>query len=369
MTKKKPNWKAGQTAAPQTANSGQSAKSGQTGTAKPSSPAESKRAKQRAEDKRLRQLERDQRSAAMGQRAQEAAQTRTKAPLYVGAFALVMVLALALWWWLSPAQHLSVDTLRTPVVAAQSAGRQLYPANTEYAVQEVIKFGYLPEVPVTATADGDLVIGPKAGDEAQMGLSQPVSEMSTADYLATKVPSPSIDGFTSNPLTWDDAMQKFGTATVFIATVQEPQTVTAMAEAVSKHSHADALIVRSASVDALTAAKDAGFATMFAAAAGQPAEPAAQAGADSQPTAEPQPAQGAEATGETPAAADLASAGITMIELPKDADLAGYQQAGLKVWVTGVTDPGELASLSEAGVFGALAPNPFTIQPSAVKTD
>ena len=52
-----------------------------------------------------------------------------------------------------------------------------------------------------------------------------------------------------------------------------------------------------------------------------------------------------------------------------DPALDEWLGSDVRVWVTGVESEEALADLAERGAFGALAPNPFAIQPSNVRTD
>lgn len=97
----------------------------------------------------------------------------------------------------------------------------------------------------------------------------------------------------------------------------------------------DGIIVRSDDPAVLTQAGDAGLTALF----------------DGE-------AQGPDAV-EAPMAAVAADA----------ENLDEWFRSDVQTWVTGVATEKQLGELAAAGAYGALADNPFTIQPSAVKTD
>lgn len=261
---------------------------------------------------------------------------RTKAPVIALGIAVIAVIAVVLYSWLKPTPQLTVADLRTPVVAGINAGGDLYPPNSEFAVGEMAKFGYLPSLPVARTSDGQLVATTDDLARTRMGLQAPVTQTSAKDFLAARITPGNTNLPAGVPLTIDDALNKYGKATVFIFTVSTAEDAQAVLELVKKRSKVESVILRTTELPVIQAVTGTGVATLYAG-TGDPSE--------------------------------IAASGATMVEVAADADIAAYTQAGLKVWVTGVTSPDQLSQLAGLGVYGALAGNPFSIQPSSVITD
>lgn len=248
--------------------------------------------------------------------------------------AVVGVLALVTFNMLRPAKSLTVASLNSPVVAAVQGGSALYPANSKEALSEDVKFGYLPAVDLARTADGTLVLADPEAEPKALGLQQAVAETDDATFAEAAIaPAPDSErGGTT--LTWAKALEAFGSATVLMPAV-EADTIAEVLETVDAAGRSDGVIVRSDDPAVLKQAGDAGVTALF----------------------------DGEAAG--PDAVDAPMAAV-----PADAEnLQDWFDSDVQIWVTGVETEAQLNELAAAGAYGAFAANPFSIQPSAVKTD
>lgn len=248
--------------------------------------------------------------------------------------AAIAVLGLVTFNMLSPAKSLTVASLNSPVVAALQGGSALYPANSKEALAEDVKFGYLPAVDLARTADGTLVLADPDAEPHALGLDRPVDETDDATFAEAAIaPAPGSER-TGTTLTWAKALEDFGSATVLMPAV-DADTISEVIATAEETGRTDGIIVRSDDPAVLTQAGDAGLTALF----------------DGE-------AQGPDAV-EAPMAAVAADA----------ENLDEWFRSDVQTWVTGVATEKQLGELAAAGAYGALADNPFTIQPSAVKTD
>ncbi|QIN29359.1 hypothetical protein [Brevibacterium luteolum] len=248
--------------------------------------------------------------------------------------AAIAVLGLVTFNMLSPAKSLTVASLNSPVVAALQGGSALYPANSKEALAEDVKFGYLPAVDLARTADGTLVLADPDAEPHVLGLDRPVDETDDATFAEAAIaPAPGSER-TGTTLTWAKALEDFGSATVLMPAV-DADTISDVVATAEETGRTDGIIVRSDDPAVLKQAGDAGLTALF----------------DGE-------AQGPDAV-EAPMAAVAADA----------ENLDEWFSSDVQTWVTGVATEKQLGELAAAGAYGALADNPFTIQPSAVKTD
>lgn len=278
---------------------------------------------------------------------QGAPRKKFNAPLLAGAIVVLAVIAVVLYAVLTPKAKLTVDGLKSPAVAALGGGDSLYAPNSQEGMTEIVKFGYLPAVELGLTADGTAVVANPDTAQTDLGLDKALAQTSTKDFSDAKIKPRKAakskkDG---TPMTWDEALDKLGDSTVFVPELSDGKVVAPFLDGVSKHGRADAVIARSSKLGVLAhvrAFDDDKIATMYEV-----------------------PPKGKH---NTPNQAH--DGGATMAAVPADAkDLNAWLKSDLKIWVTGVKDKKQLDALAERGAFGALAHNPFTIQPSAVKTD
>lgn len=262
---------------------------------------------------------------------------RTIAPLIAGAIVVVAVLAVVIFNWLKPTPQLTVDMLKSPVVGGYAAGGDLYPPTSEFAVGEMAKFGYLPELPVARTSDGVLVAATDSLLSERMGMNEPVSEVTSEEFLNAQITPPTENGKPSSPLTIEKALTEYGKSTVFVFTIEAENDARDVAELVKKHSQVESVIFRSQDPGVLKVAQNENIASLVPNPQGSPEE--------------------------------LKQAGVDMVDVGADADPQPYANAGLKVWAHGVKDPNHLSYLATKGFYGAFSGNPFSIQPSSVKTD
>lgn len=269
------------------------------------------------------------------------------APLIAGGLVLVGILIAVAVFVLMPKDRLTVDGLNTPAVAALGGGSDSLPANSLEAVEENAKFGYLPAVDLAKTADDDLVLANAESAQADLNLAQPLHETSTDKFLSAKIPPAKSkdDGEQTRPgtpITFDDAMKRYGKYLVFAPRVESQEVLSDVLDITEKRSDLDALIVRSTSFEVLSAAEEAGATGMYI----------------------------GEVTSTTPG--ELKEAGISMVALEageEGLDTDAYDSAGIRVWASGVASEKQLKALEQDGVFGALTADPFAVQPPAVKSN
>ncbi|WP_101653137.1 hypothetical protein [Brevibacterium ihuae] len=281
---------------------------------------------------------------------------RFPAPLIAGALALLAVIALVVVSVVRQPEPLTVDALESPVVGALGAGEGIYPANSAEAITENVKFGYLPAVDIAALSDGTIVVAdPETGHE-ELGLDRPLAEVDAATFADARVRPAPLTAFDDagngggaesaettregTPITWEDALEEFGDETVLMPEIVVADHVPAVLDPVQEAGRTDGVIVRSSDLGVLEAAVGRDATALYS---GDP-------------------------SGTSPE--ELLAAGITMAALPADDPaLDDWLGSDVRVWVTGVESEDALADLAERGAFGALAANPFAIQPSNVRTD
>ena len=269
------------------------------------------------------------------------------APLIAGGLVLVGILIAVAVFVFTPKDRLTVDGLNTPAVAALGGGSDSLPANSLEAVEENAKFGYLPAVDLAKTADDDLVLANAESAQADLNLAQPLNETPTDKFLSAKIPPAKSkdDGEQTRPgtpITFDDAMKRYGKYLVFAPRVESQEVLSDVLEITEKRSDLDALIVRSTSLDVLSAAEEAGATGMYI----------------------------GEVTSTT--AGELKEAGVSMVALEAgedSLDTDAYDSAGIRVWASGVASEKQLKALEQDGIFGALTTDPFAVQPPAVKSN
>ncbi|MDN5635860.1 MAG: hypothetical protein L0G36_09490 [Brevibacterium sp.] len=260
------------------------------------------------------------------------------APLWAGLIVVIAVVAVLGFNMFSSKDHLTVDSLNQPAVAALDGGSDVYPANSKRAFTENTKFGYLPAPTLTTLGDGTVGAADPEAAPKDMGLKDDLSTLDRDSFLAQTIKPPRKGTASGEPMTWDQMIDEIAGATVLMPLVESPEVAGPVLEKVAEADIAESTIVRTSSAAVAKAASDAGVAAMF--------------------------------TGDVTAsgAESFSSSGYTMIAVDA-ADAAEWTGTDLKVWATGVKDEKQLKELAEAGVFGALSTNPYTIQPSDVKTD
>lgn len=270
------------------------------------------------------------------------------APLIAGGLVLVGILIAVAVFVFTPKDRLTVDGLNTPAVAALGGGSDSLPANSLEAVEENAKFGYLPAVDLAKTADDDLVLANAESVQADLNLAQPLNETPTDKFLSSKIPPAKSKGDSGEqtrpgtPITFDDAMKRYGKYLVFAPRVESQEVLSDVLDITEKRSDLDALIVRSTSLEVLSAAEEAGATGMYI----------------------------GEVTSTTPG--ELKEAEISMVALEAgegSLDTDAYDSAGIRVWASGVASEKQLKALEQDGIFGALTTDPFAVQPPAVKSN
>lgn len=260
------------------------------------------------------------------------------APLLAGGVVVIAILAVLAFNIFGNKDHLTVDSLERPAVAALDGGSEVYPANSKLAFTENVKFGYLPAPTLTALSDGTIVAADPAGAKKAMGLDDDLASLDRSTFLDQTIAPPRKDTAPGDPITWDQLVDELGGDTVLMPAIDSAEVAHPALEAITEAKAEDATIVRTDDAEVATAAEEVGVAVMF--------------------------------TGDYTAtsAEDLHSAGYSMVGVAAD-DVDAWTDSDLNVWATGVKDEKQLGQLAKQDIFGALSTNPYSIQPSAVKTD
>ncbi|WP_240372350.1 hypothetical protein [Brevibacterium zhoupengii] len=260
------------------------------------------------------------------------------APLWAGIIVVIAVLAVLGFNMFGSKAQLTVDALEKPVVAALDGGSEVYPANSKFSFTENAKFGYLPAPTLSELGDGTVVAAdPKSAPKA-MGLEDDLSSLDRDSFLDQDIKPPRKNTAPGEPITWDQMVDEMSGATVLMPLIESPEVATPTLKKIAEADIADSTIVRTADAEVAKAASDAEVAVMF--------------------------------TGDSTATSQqsLSEMGYTMMAVDA-ADASKWTGSDLDIWVTGVKDEKQLKDLAEAGIFGALSTNPYSIQPSEVKSN
>ena len=260
------------------------------------------------------------------------------APLWAGAIVVLAVVGVLAFNIFGSKDQLTVDSLNPPAVAALDGGSAVYPANSELAFTENVKFGYLPAPTLAALGDGTIVAANPETAAEDMGLKKDLDELDAAEFLDQTIAPARKDTSSGEPITWNQIVDDFGGDTVFMPAIDSTEVATPALNTITEAGLTESTIVRTDDAEVARAAADAGVGAMF--------------------------------TGDVTASSEqsLSEAGYTALAV--DADAAADRTGGeLDVWATGVEDKKQLDELSDAGVFGALSTNPYEVLPSEVKTD
>ncbi|MBM6590501.1 hypothetical protein [Brevibacterium sp. RIT 803] len=260
------------------------------------------------------------------------------APLWAGIIVVIAVVAVLGFNMFSSKDHLTVDSLNKPAVAALDGGSEVYPANSAFAFTENAKFGYLPAPTLSELGDGTIVAAdPKSAPKA-MELKEDLASLDRDSFLGQDITPPRKNTAPGEPITWDQMVDEMAGATVLMPLVESPEVATPVLQKIAEADIADSTIVRTDDAEVAKAASDAEVAVMFT---GDPTASATES---------------------------LSSSGYTMIAVDA-ATAAQWTGSDLKVWATGVKDEKQLKELADAGIYGALSTNPYSIQPSEVKSN
>ena len=260
------------------------------------------------------------------------------APLWAGLIVVIAVAAVLAFNFFGSKDHLTIDSLNNPAVAALDGGSKVYPANSKRAFTENTKFGYLPAPTLAKLDDGTIVAADPETAAKDMGLQDELSSLDHDSFLSQTIKPPRKNTAPGEPITWNQMVDQMAAATVLMPLVESPEVADPVLEKIAEADIAESTIVRTSNAEVAKAASEAGVAAMF--------------------TGDPT------ASYEEP----FTTMGYSMIAVEASA-AAQWTGAHLEVWATGVKDEKQLKELAEAGVFGALSTNPYTIQPSDVKTD
>lgn len=260
------------------------------------------------------------------------------APLWAGAvvvIGLVVVLGVNMF---GGKDHLTVDSLKQPAVAALDGGSEVYPANSKLAFTENTKFGYLPAPTLTKLDDGTVVAADPENAPKAMGIKGGLAKLDRKTFLDQTIKPPRKDTAPGEPITWDQLVDLSGGNTVLMPLIEDASVAGPALDKVAEAGDQEAVIVRTSNPEVAKVASEAEIAVMFS---GDPA---------------------------TVKASEIENEGFTMVAVSAD-NLDNWFDSGLDVWATGVKDKEQLTELAKQGLFGALSTNPYTIQPSDVKTD
>lgn len=260
------------------------------------------------------------------------------APLWAGIVVVIAVVAVLGFNMFSSKDHLTVDALEKPVVAALDGGSDVYPANSKFSFTENAKFGYLPAPTLSELGDGTIVAAdPKSAPKA-MELEDDLSSLDRDSFLDQDIKPPRKNTAPGEPITWDQMVDEMAGATVLMPLIESPQVADPVLKKIAEADIAESTIVRTSNAEVAKAASDAEVAVMFT----------------GDPTATSQQS--------------LSEVGYTMMAVDA-ADASKWTGTDLDIWATGVKDKKRLKELAEAGIFGALSTNPYSIQPSEVKSN
>lgn len=260
------------------------------------------------------------------------------APLWAGIIVVIAVVAVLGFNMFSSKDHLTVDALEKPVVAALDGGSDVYPANSKFSFTENAKFGYLPAPTLSELGDGTIVAAdPKSAPKA-MELEDDLSSLDRDSFLDQDIKPPRKNTAPGEPITWDQMVDEMAGATVLMPLIESPQVADPVLKKIAEADIAESTIVRTSHAEVAKAASDAEVAVMFT----------------GDPTATSQQS--------------LSEVGYTMMAVDA-ADASKWTGTDLDIWATGVKDEKRLKELAEAGIFGALSTNPYSIQPSEVKSN
>lgn len=266
--------------------------------------------------------------------------TRKKfnAPLWAGIIVVIAVVAVLGFNMFGTKDHLTVDSLTKPAVAALDGGSEVYPANSERAFTENTKFGYLPAPTLSELGDGTIVAADPKSAPKDMGLKDDLSSLDRESFLGQTIQPPRKNTAPGEPITWNQMVDEMAGATVLMPLIESPEVATPVLKKIAEADIAESTIVRTSNAEVAKAASDAEVAVMF--------------------------------TGDYSSISpeDLEKSGYSMVAVAPDA-VSTWTESDLKVWATGVKDEKQLKELADAGAFGALSTNPYTIQPSDVKSN
>lgn len=260
------------------------------------------------------------------------------APLWAGIIVVIAVVAVLGFNMFGSKDHLTVDTLNKPAVAALDGGTEVYPANSKLAFTENTKFGYLPAPTLSKLDDGTIVAAnPKSAPKA-MELKDDLSSLDRDSFLGQSIKPPRKNTEPGEPITWDQMVDEMAGDTVLMPAVDSPEIAGPVLKKIAEADIAESTIVRTDDAEVAKAASDAEVAVMF--------------------TGDPT-VSGNES---------LSSSGYTMMAVDA-AHAAKWTGTDLDIWATGIKDEKQLKELADAGIFGALSTNPYSIQPSDVKSN
>ncbi|HCG54705.1 MULTISPECIES: hypothetical protein [Brevibacterium] len=260
------------------------------------------------------------------------------APLWAGIIVVIAVVAVLGFNMFGSKDHLTVDSLNKPAVAALDGGSEVYPANSKLAFTENTKFGYLPAPTLSELGDGTIVAADPKTAPKEMELKDDLPSLDRDSFLDQTIKPPRKNTAPGEPITWDQMVDEMAGATVLMPLIESPEVATPVLKKIAEADIAESVIVRTDDAEVAKAASDAKVAVMF--------------------------------TGDYSSSSPegLEKSGYSMVAVAPDA-VSTWTESDLKVWVTGVKDEKQLKELADAGIFGALSTNPYTIQPSDVKSN
>lgn len=264
---------------------------------------------------------------------EERAGRGTLAPLVVAGVAVLGVVGLIVWSTLSSGDPVTVDTMPTPVIAADGAGSAVYPANSLEAVRENVRFGFAPAVDLVELGDGTVVLGDGGPDDGEDVFGKPYSELTQETFAEGEIPAPREDTDAGTPATWAEVYGTYADDTIFMPAVDTQGELDAVLTAAEDADRIDALIVRTADDEIAARSVDAGAVAVF----------------DGE-LEELDPGQ-------------LVDGGYGMVAVDADDDaLDQWLSADLGVWVTGDIDEAQQSELRGAGITGFLVTDPYSVQ-------
>ncbi|WP_198394824.1 hypothetical protein [Brevibacterium yomogidense] len=265
--------------------------------------------------------------------AQEEREGRgTIAPLVVAGVAVLGVVGLIVWSTLSSSDPVTVDTMPTPVVAADGAGSAVYPANSLEAVRENVRFGFAPAVDLVVLGDGTVVLGEGGPDDGEDVFGKPYSELTQETFADGEIPAPREDTDAGTPATWAEVYRTYADDTIFMPAVDTQGELDAVLTAAEDADRIDSLIIRTADDETAARANDRNVSVLYV----------------------------GEADETSPE--ELLRAGYDSVAANHDSEAwESWTHAELDVWVTGVSTPDEYDDAVSDGARGAVVADPFAI--------
>ncbi len=255
---------------------------------------------------------------------------RTLAPLVIAGGAVAAVVGVIVWSAVSSGGPVTVESMPTPVIAADEAGSAVYPANSAEAVRENVRFGFAPAIDLVELRDGTVVLGAGDGEDV---YSAPYGELTAEEFADASIPAPRDDTNAGTPATWAEVFADYGEDTIFLPAVDTSGELEAVLSSAAEAERQDAIIVRTSDEGLAQQAAQAGAVALF------------------------------DGDVESSTPDELAAAGYWGAAIPADTSgLDDWTDTVLSIWVEGQVPADDMQELVDAGVDGVLTADPFAVR-------